>query len=333
MSEKTKQSNEPNNNVKPHDRFFKKSMSYPEIAHEFFKSYLPKEILEIIDLSTLKQENSSALSNELGEGVSDVLYSVKYGKETGYISLLLEHQSTSDRLITFRIQKYMLRLCEEHLRKQKDKKSSEKTLPIIYPVILYTGNKKYTAPRSFYELFENVELAKKCFTDPVKVIDVHEIKDEELKERYLDTMLYIMRHIYAKDILKYIVKKIVNFEIIAKNNFSYLEDMLVYIIEKGESENTKELLSVLQEIVPKEKKGNIMTIAERLATSGPIADKIREQSMKAGMEAGMEAGIEAGMQKGKLKIAKKMLAEGILDKKMIASITELDLSEIEKLAN
>jgi hypothetical protein len=48
MSEKTKQSNEPNNNVKPHDRFFKKSMSYPEIAHEFFKSYLPKEILEII---------------------------------------------------------------------------------------------------------------------------------------------------------------------------------------------------------------------------------------------------------------------------------------------
>ena len=318
-----------NNNVKSHDRFFKKSMSYPEIAHEFFKSYLPKEVLEIIDLSTLKQESSSFLSNELGEGVSDILYSVKYGEESGYISILLEHQSTSDRLITYRIQKYMLRLCEEHLRKQKGKKNSEKTLPIIYPVILYTGNKKYTAPRSFYELFENKELAKKFFTEPVKVIDVHEIKDEELKERYLDTMMYIMRHIYAKDILKYIVRKIVNFEIIAKNNFSYLEDMLVYIIEKGESEDTRELLSVFQEIVPQEKIGNIMTIAERLATSGPIADKIREQSMKAGMEAGMEA----GMQKGKLKIAKKMLSEGILDKKMIANITELDLLEIEKLAN
>ena len=63
MREKAKQSNESNNNVKSHDRFFKKSMSYPEIASEFFKSYLPKEILEIIDLSTLKQENSSALSN------------------------------------------------------------------------------------------------------------------------------------------------------------------------------------------------------------------------------------------------------------------------------
>lgn len=133
--------------------------------------------------------------------------------------------------------------------------------------------------------------------------------------------------------MKYIVRKIVNFEIIAKNNFSYLEDMLVYIIEKGESENTKELLSILQEIVPKEKKGNIMTIAERLATNGPIADKIREQSMKAGMEAGIEAGMQKGKMQRNIEIAKKMLAEGTLDKKMIANITELDLSEIERLAN
>ena len=76
-----------------------------------------------------------------------------------------------------------------------------------------------------------------------------------------------------------------------------------------------------------------MTIAERLATSGPIADKIREQSMKAGMEAGIEAGMQKGKMQRNIEIAKKMLSEGILDKKMIASITELDLSEIEKLAN
>ena len=44
MNKEAKQSNEPNNNVKAHDRFFKKSMSYPEIASEFFKSYLPKEM-------------------------------------------------------------------------------------------------------------------------------------------------------------------------------------------------------------------------------------------------------------------------------------------------
>jgi hypothetical protein len=35
MTEKKKR----NNNVKAHDRFFKKSMSYPEIAQEFFLDY------------------------------------------------------------------------------------------------------------------------------------------------------------------------------------------------------------------------------------------------------------------------------------------------------
>ena len=34
------------NQYKPHDVFFKKSMSHPEIARDFFESYLPKEILE-----------------------------------------------------------------------------------------------------------------------------------------------------------------------------------------------------------------------------------------------------------------------------------------------
>ena len=49
----------------------------------------------------------------------------------------------------------MLRLCDEHLRKYPKTK-----LPLIYPIILYTGNKKYTASRSFFELFEEQKLAK-----------------------------------------------------------------------------------------------------------------------------------------------------------------------------
>ena len=44
--------NKQNNYTKGHDVFLKKSMSYPEIACEFFKSYLPEEVLKIIDLNT-----------------------------------------------------------------------------------------------------------------------------------------------------------------------------------------------------------------------------------------------------------------------------------------
>ena len=58
----------------------------------------------------------------------------------------------------------MLRLCDEELRKQDKLPEKEKKLPLIYPVVFYTGRNKYTAPRSFYELFEDEKLAKSFFT-------------------------------------------------------------------------------------------------------------------------------------------------------------------------
>ena len=145
-------------------------------------------------------------------------------------------------------------------------------------------------------------------------------------------MMYLMRHIYAEDILKYIMKKVANFEIIAKNNFSYLEDMLKYIIEKGESENTSKLLSVFQEIVPQEKRGNIMTIAERLKQEG------KEIGFKNGKIVGIKKGKLEGKLEGRLEgklqrnieIAKKMLLSG-LDIKSISKFTELSVEEIKKI--
>jgi hypothetical protein len=37
----------------PHDSFFKKSFSKPEIAKDFLKNYFPEKVLKHIDLNTL----------------------------------------------------------------------------------------------------------------------------------------------------------------------------------------------------------------------------------------------------------------------------------------
>ena len=184
---------------KSHDGFFKKSMGRIHIATEFFETYLPQDVLSEIDLSTLKKEETSYLSNILREGIVDLLYGVKFREGKGYLSILLEHQSQVDKNITFRIQKYMHRIFEEHKRKHPGSK-----LPIIYPIILYTGRGKYNAPRSFYELFERPELAKKFLTRDIKVIEVSEIEDKELREKYYSgVMLCLMHRIYERDIAVY----------------------------------------------------------------------------------------------------------------------------------
>ena len=66
-----------------HDAFVKKFMSKKEVATEFFEANLPKSILKITDLSTLKQEKSDFLDNILGHGIVDMLYSVKLNKTDG----------------------------------------------------------------------------------------------------------------------------------------------------------------------------------------------------------------------------------------------------------
>ena len=44
MAEEIKNKEENNQNIKPHDSFFKGSMSNKKVAEEFFKNYLPKDL-------------------------------------------------------------------------------------------------------------------------------------------------------------------------------------------------------------------------------------------------------------------------------------------------
>ena len=96
-------------------------------------------------------------------------------KYQGYLVLLLEHQSTQDYKMPLRIQKYILRICEDHLTKNNNAK-----IPLIYPMLFYTGGGKYNAPLSFYSLFNNSELAKRFLTKPIQLIETKGFTKEDI---------------------------------------------------------------------------------------------------------------------------------------------------------
>lgn len=199
-------------------------MARTRVAKEFFQSPLPSEVRKLVDLNILQQCNTKLLSNILGEGIVDFLYTVKFGDEEGYLSILLEHQTSPDKYVTFRIQKYMLRIYDEHLRKKPNS-----NLPLTYTLIIYAAQSKYNAPKSFYDLFDHPELAKRFLTEDLTVISIRDIKDEELSERYYSgVMLYLIKHILDKDIYPYLLAKLSIFKIIIKEDFQYIENMLYY---------------------------------------------------------------------------------------------------------
>ena len=311
-------------NVKSHDHLFKKAMSRIKVAREFFENALPSHILQKVDLDTLKTLPTNFVDNTLSEGTVDLLYSVNFGGSKGYLWVICEHQSTPDRLITLRMQKYMLRICSDHLKKNPNDK-----LPLIYPVLLYSGKVRYNAPLSFWELFEEPEEAKKFFTEPVQLIDVSKLSEEELKKKaYVGLMLHFLYKIHEKEILPYIKAYAEIIKLIGEKDFTYIEDLLIYILEKGESKKMEEVLITFQETVSDNKRGKIMTIAEQLIEKGKIA------GMQIGIEKGRQEGVEKGIEKGgklkALQIARNLITQG-LSAKIVSKSTGLSEEEIEVL--
>ena len=93
----------------PHDKFIKAMMEHPEVAKDFFNAHLPPEVLEKINLSTLKMESISFIDPELREHESDLIFSAELiNQEKALLFTLIEHQSRPDRLMAFRIQFYMM---------------------------------------------------------------------------------------------------------------------------------------------------------------------------------------------------------------------------------
>ena len=90
-------------------------MSDKNVAREFFESNLPQDILSQVDLSALKQEKENYFDNTLGHGIVDLIYSVNFGEDKGYLILLVEHQTTQDYKMPLRVLKYVLRICDDYL--------------------------------------------------------------------------------------------------------------------------------------------------------------------------------------------------------------------------
>ena len=92
----------------PHDAIFRQMLAQKEVARDFLQLYLPAQFLSICDLNTLQLASGSFIEEDLRSSYSDILYSLQTQHGAGYIYALIEHQSSPDKLMAFRLMRYML---------------------------------------------------------------------------------------------------------------------------------------------------------------------------------------------------------------------------------
>jgi predicted transposase/invertase (TIGR01784 family) len=88
-------------------------------AKDFLTHYLPKNVLQIIDLNTLEPQKDSFINQELEEGFSDLLFKADISGKEGYLYFLFEHKSYPDKGISLQLLKYMVEIWEAKIKKTR----------------------------------------------------------------------------------------------------------------------------------------------------------------------------------------------------------------------
>ncbi|MBC8949313.1 MULTISPECIES: Rpn family recombination-promoting nuclease/putative transposase [Xenorhabdus] len=287
----------------PHDAAFKEFMTQIENAKDFFDIHLPEKIKQLCDLSTLALTNSSFIDRQLRSKMSDVLYSVKTQRGDGYIYVLVEHQSTPDKMMAWRMMHYSFMAMNQHLQQ------GNKALPLVVPVLFYHGNRSpYPFQQTWTQCFSLPELAEEIYFNPFPLVDVTVIDDNELvNHRKIAVMELAMKHKNLREEFKAVTTLLAQ---VLKHNYNSDNDVVTilnYLFNTMDSPYFVQVLQLLIEQADSHQEA-IMSIAERLQEKG------RKEGLQQGIQQGMQQGIQRGEEKGqreaRLKIARSLLKNG-----------------------
>ncbi len=307
-----------------HDGLFKSFLTVPETAKDFLNIHLPAHIKQICDLDTLQLQSGSFLEDELVPYYSDVLYSMKTESGVGYVYALIEHQSSPDKHMGFRMMKYAIAAMKQHLD------AGNETLPLVVPLLFYHGKTSpYPYSTNWLDEFENPEIAKALYSQDFPLVDVTVMPDDEIIQHKRVALLeLVQKHVRQRDLLDF-TDTLVTLLLERLITTNQLDSLVEYLLRVGETSNLEDLMRTLAQQVP-EHEERFMTVAEQLEARG------REQGLKQGLKQGRQEGEAFGRQEGqqeaKLTIAKKMLAAG-LDKSLISETTGLSERELLALIN
>lgn len=318
----------------PHDAVFKQFLTNPRTAKDFMQLHLPSWVQPFCNFDTLKLECGSFVEESMRPYYSDVLYSLKTTSGAGYIYVLIEHQSTPDRYMAFRLFRYAVAAMQRHLE------AGHKHLPLVIPVLYYMGKRSpYPYSTQWLDLFADPKLAGKVYSNDFPLVDVTVIPDDEiLDHRSMAALTLMQKHIRQREISN-ILDKISSLFLSGEDiTRQQMETLVNYLLRTGETEDASAFIEQIAQSAP-QIKDEMMTIAQQLKQLG-IKQGI-EQGITQGIEQGIQKGIQQGMQLGEqqgieigyrekaLKIARTMLEKGF-DRASVMEMTGLSEDEFAR---
>ena len=298
----------------PHDAVFRQMLMHQAVAKDFLQLYLPAPFLAICELDSLQLVSGSFVEEDLRASYSDILYSLRTRHGPGYVYALIEHQSTPDKLMAFRLLRYALAAMQRHLDAGHD------TLPLVVPMLFYHGaTSPYPFSLNWLDEFADPQLAKTLYGCPFPLIDVTVMPDDDIVQHRRVALLELMqKHIRQRD-LSGITESLAAVVMLGYTNRRQLRMLFHYMLQYGNTAEPGVFLRRLARRLPQYEE-----------TLMSIAQKLKQEGREEGREEGHLEGLQEGSRREALRIAGSMLQNG-LDKEMVQKITGLSADELQPL--
>ncbi len=301
----------------PHDALFRAVFERPEAVRGELLAVLPPGLREVMDLESI-EPLPGRFANEAFRGLeSDALFRVKVRGQPTLLYVLLEHQSSVDPLMPWRLLRYMTAIWARLLEEEPARTS----LPPILPVVLTNAPNGWRGPTSFAEVLEGDPTLKEAlrpFLPQFNFLldDLLQVPAAALKARqapaFARLALWMMkavrqpRHI-LQDLLEWRdeVLEVQATPADLLRVFVYLSSVVG--IDHSEMERlARELLG------PETRKANDMISAWDIARAASREDYKRghTEGREKGLSEGREKGLSEGREKGLSEGREKGLSEG-----------------------
>ena len=263
----------------PHDLMVRAVLSDLAEATSFLQRHLPQEVIQALNWSTLKLVEGSFVDEDLRRSEADVLYEVERvsGEDSVWLYLLLEHQSTPDRWMRFRLLQYCCRIWDFSFREHPE----QRELRAIVPLVFYQGARSWSYATEFADLFaESVRDWPGIPRFSHELIDQSGMQPEEvqgeLKAQMMQLLLMAAYH-PALAWMKQVARLLETLSTLPPSGgIDYVRLFVLYILETQEPEAAESFREVLRRHAPAVG-DDLMTYAQELLAQGEERGEVRTQ--------------------------------------------------------
>ena len=290
-----------------HDKMFRKLLYNKTQVVELLNRYF--QFKNKLKENDIERYNCKFVNAQFKTREADIIYKLKNSN----IFFQIEHQSSVDHNMTQRIAEYEIEMIK--LENSKKSNSKEIVIPLIIPLVIYTGNtQKWNANKNIIDAQPVLTGYKNQGLGSYDVLDINTLETEEL----LNNSIFIYRIFAiekAKDLeeltqnLSYLISKEKD-----ENNIAFLKEIIQYVYQKTLKQKD------IQEFFEQGEEGEgKMNVVERvLKQQNDLITKERKEGKREGRQEGIEM------------ITIEMLRQD-LDDKFIMQITKIDANTLAKI--